>query len=83
MYLYLSQAPIKVCITGAAGQIGYSLVYMIGSGAVFGADTKVDLHLFDLPMMMTVLEGVKMELHDCALPCINSEEICFCAVSSS
>jgi len=65
-------APIKVCITGAAGQIGYSLVYMIGSGAVFGADAQVDLHLFDLPMMMTVLEGVKMELHDCALPCINS-----------
>jgi len=65
-------APIKVCITGAAGQIGYSLVYMIGSGAVFGADQQVDLQLLDLPFMMTVLDGVKMEVHDCALPCVNS-----------
>jgi len=65
-------AAIKVCITGAAGQIGYSLVYMIGSGAVFGADTKVCLQLLDIPVMMPVLKGVAMEIDDCALPCVQS-----------
>uniref|UniRef100_A0A2P2HX51 Malate dehydrogenase n=1 Tax=Hirondellea gigas TaxID=1518452 RepID=A0A2P2HX51_9CRUS len=63
-------SPIKVCVTGAAGQIGYSLVYMIGSGAVFGADTPVSLHLLDIPPMMPVLNGVCMEIADCALPCV-------------
>jgi len=63
-------SPVKVCVTGAAGQIGYSLVYMIGSGAVFGADTPVVLHLLDIPPMMGVLGGVCMEIADCALPCV-------------
>ncbi|KAK8753788.1 hypothetical protein OTU49_001588 [Cherax quadricarinatus] len=62
--------PIRVCITGAAGQIGYSLVYMVGSGAVFGPDTPVILHLLDIKPMMTVLNGVCMEISDCALPCV-------------
>lgn len=59
--------PVRVCVTGAAGQIGYSLVYMIGSGAVFG-DTPVILQLLDLPFMMEVLKGTSMEIADCALP---------------
>lgn len=63
-------SPVKVCVTGAAGQIGYSLVYMIGSGAVFGANTPVSLHLLDIPPMMQVLNGVCMEIADCALPCV-------------
>lgn len=63
-------SPIKVCVTGAAGQIGYSLVYMIGSGSVFGKDTPVSLHLLDIPPMMGVLNGVCMEIADCALPCV-------------
>ncbi|KAF2356274.1 Malate dehydrogenase type 2 [Trinorchestia longiramus] len=63
-------SPVKVCITGAAGQIGYSLVYMIGSGAVFGSNTPVSLHLLDIPPMMTALNGVCMEIADCALPCV-------------
>lgn len=60
--------PVRVCITGAAGQIGYSLVYMVGSGVVFGNDTPVILHLLDISPMMGVLNGVSMEVHDCALP---------------
>lgn len=58
--------PIRVCITGAAGQIGYSLVYMIANGDVFGRDQKVILTLLDIEPMMGVLEGVVMELADCA-----------------
>lgn len=61
-------APIKVVITGAAGQIAYSLVYQVASGACFGPDQPVFLHLLDITPMMGVLEGVVMELADCALP---------------
>lgn len=59
---------MRVCVTGAAGQIGYSLVYMVGSGVVFGNDTPVILHLLDISPMMGVLNGVCMEISDCALP---------------
>ncbi|CAG4949185.1 unnamed protein product [Colias eurytheme] len=61
-------APIKVVVTGAAGQIAYSLLYQIASGAVFGPEQPVFLHLLDIAPMMGVLEGVVMELADCALP---------------
>lgn len=60
--------PVKVVITGAAGQIAYSLLYQIASGAVFGPNQPVYLHLLDIAPMMGVLEGVVMELADCALP---------------
>ncbi|CAH1646498.1 unnamed protein product [Spodoptera littoralis] len=60
--------PIKVVVTGAAGQIAYSLLYQIASGAVFGPNQPVYLHLLDIAPMMGVLEGVVMELADCALP---------------
>jgi len=62
--------PLKVVVTGAAGQIGYSLLYMIGSGSVFGSDQKVILHMLDITPCMGVLGGVAMELDDCALPCL-------------
>jgi len=62
--------PIKVVITGAAGQIGYSLLYQIGKGDVFGQDQPVIMHLLDIPVMMGVLEGVVMEMMDCALPLV-------------
>lgn len=58
--------PIRVCVTGAAGQIGYSLLYMIANGDVFGKEQKVILTLLDIPPMMGVLGGVVMELSDCA-----------------
>merc|ERR1712080_165850 len=61
--------PIKVVVTGAAGQIAYSLLHQIASGSVFGADQPVILHLLDIAPMMEVLHGVVMELQDCALLC--------------
>jgi len=60
--------PIHVVVTGAAGQIAYSILYMIAKGDVFGRDQPLILHLLDIPPMMGVLEGVVMELADCALP---------------
>ncbi|XP_034041320.1 malate dehydrogenase, cytoplasmic-like [Thalassophryne amazonica] len=60
--------PIRVLVTGAAGQIAYSLLYSIAKGDVFGNDQPITLHLLDLPFMQQVLEGVVMELEDCALP---------------
>ncbi|CAH0559872.1 unnamed protein product [Brassicogethes aeneus] len=60
--------PIRVVVTGAAGQIAYSLLYMISKGDVFGPNQPVILHLLDIPPMMGVLEGVVMELNDCAIP---------------
>jgi malate dehydrogenase len=63
--------PIKVCVTGAAGQIGYSLLYMIANGDVFGREQKVILTLLDITPMMSVLEGVVMELSDCAFNLLN------------
>lgn len=60
--------PIRVVVTGAAGQIAYSLLYQIAKGDVFGHDQALILHLLDIPPMMGVLDGVVMELADCALP---------------
>ncbi|KAG5861589.1 hypothetical protein JTB14_025010 [Gonioctena quinquepunctata] len=60
--------PIRVVVTGAAGQIAYSLLYMVAKGDVFGPNQPLILHLLDIPPMMGVLEGVVMELADCALP---------------
>lgn len=62
--------PIRVVVTGAAGQIAYSLLYQIGKGDVFGHDQPIVLHLLDIPVMMGVLEGVVMEMMDCALPLV-------------
>jgi len=56
-----------VLITGAAGQIAYSLIYQIASGYVFGHDQPVNLHLLDIAPAMGVLNGVVMEIHDCAM----------------
>src|SRR3954466_3079628 len=61
-------APIKIAITGAAGQIGYSLVFRIASGAIFGPDQPVQLNLIEIPPALDALKGVVMELDDCAFP---------------
>ncbi len=58
----------RVAVTGAAGQIGYSLLPMIASGGIFGPDQKVSLQLLEITPALGALEGVKMELHDCAFP---------------
>lgn len=60
--------PLRVLITGAAGQIAYSLLYSIAKGDVFGPDQNITLLLLDIDAMMTVLDGVVMELIDSALP---------------
>src|SRR6266576_1276170 len=66
----MSTAPIRVAITGAAGQIGYSLLFRIASGAMFGPNQPVILHLIEIPdeKAMAALQGVCMELDDCAFP---------------
>ncbi|MFK7817421.1 MAG: malate dehydrogenase, partial [Planctomycetaceae bacterium] len=61
-------APIRVAVTGAAGQIGYALVFRIASGQVFGPDQPVILHFVEIPPAMNALDGVHMELDDCAFP---------------
>ena len=61
-------APIRVAVTGAAGQIGYSLLFRLASGQVFGPDQPVILHLVEVPPVMSALDGVHMELDDCAFP---------------
>jgi malate dehydrogenase len=59
---------VRVAVTGAAGQIGYALLFRIASGQMFGQDTDVELHLLELPAALPMLEGVAMELQDCAFP---------------
>ena len=66
------KSPIKVAVTGAAGQIGYSLVFRIASGEMFGPDQPLTLHLVEIPNALEALKGVVMELHDCAFPLLES-----------
>src|SRR5438309_6828678 len=61
-------SPIKVAITGAAGQIGYSLLFRVASGALFGPDQPVALSLIEITPALDALRGVVMELDDCAFP---------------
>jgi malate dehydrogenase len=63
---------VKVAITGAAGQIGYALIFRIASGQMLGADTEVDLHLLELEQALPGLRGVAMELEDCAFPLLKN-----------
>jgi malate dehydrogenase len=65
-------SPIKVAVTGAAGQIGYSLLFRIASGALFGPAQPVALSLIEIPNALGALEGVVMELDDCAFPLLKS-----------
>src|SRR6187549_1252691 len=65
-------SPIKIAVTGAAGQIGYSLVFRIASGAIFGPEQPIALSLIEIPNALGALEGVVMELHDCAFPMLKS-----------
>jgi malate dehydrogenase len=64
----MPESHVKVAVTGAAGQIGYALLFRIASGQMFGPSTTVDLHLLELDAAMPALEGVAMELEDCAFP---------------
>ena len=68
----ISEKPLTVCLTGAAGQIAYALLPSLCDGSVFGGHQKIDLRLLDITPMMSVLKGVIMELEDCAFPQLNS-----------
>src|SRR5881628_482157 len=62
--------PLRVAVTGAAGQIGYSLLFRIASGSMFGPDQPVVLHLIEIEPALGALQGVVMELQDCAFPLV-------------
>src|SRR6266550_3499324 len=64
----MNTTPIRVAVTGAAGQIGYSLLFRIASGAMFGVDQPIILHLIEIEPALPALNGVVMELDDCAFP---------------
>src|ERR1700704_6263128 len=66
------KTPIKVAVTGAAGQIGYALLFRIASGQMFGPDQPLVMHLIEIPDALGALDGVVMELHDCAFPLLQS-----------
>ena len=67
--------PVRVAVTGAAGQIGYSLLFRIASGSMLGPDTPIALQLLEITPALGALEGVKMELDDCAFPLL-AEIVC-------
>ena len=63
---------VKVAVTGAAGQIGYAILFRLASGEIFGHDTKIALHLLEITPVLKALEGVVMELQDCAFPLLDN-----------
>ncbi len=71
----MSTTPVKVTVTGAAGQIGYSLLFRIASGAMLGPDTKVELNLLEITPALKAAEGTAMELDDCAFPLLSGINI--------
>jgi len=71
----VSPTPFKVAVTGAAGQIGYSLLFRLASGALLGADRPVELRLLEIEPALKALEGVVMELDDCAFPTLAGVQI--------
>jgi malate dehydrogenase len=70
-----SARPMTVTVTGAAGQIGYTLLFRVAAGLMFGADTPVNLRLLEIPSAMRATEGVVMELEDCGFPLLRDIDI--------
>jgi malate dehydrogenase len=71
----VSTTPLKVAVTGAAGQIGYSLLFRLASGSLLGPDRPIELRLLEIEPALKALEGVVMELDDCAFPLLSGVEI--------
>ncbi|YAL82646.1 malate dehydrogenase [Dermacoccaceae bacterium W4C1] len=71
----VNTTPVKIAVTGAAGNIGYSLLFRIASGAIFGPDRPVELRLLEITPALKALEGVVMELQDCAFPTLAGVQI--------
>jgi len=69
------KTPVHIAVTGAAGQISYSLLFRLAAGALLGKDQPIVLHLLEIPQAMGALEGVLMELNDCASPLLSRVEI--------
>jgi len=67
----MPDSPVRVAVTGAAGQIGYALLFRIASGQMFGPEVRVRLQLLELPAALPALDGVRMELEDCAFPLLD------------
>jgi malate dehydrogenase len=70
----MPDSPVRVAVTGAAGQIGYALLFRIASGQMFGPETPVRLQLLELEAALPALDGVRMELDDCAFPLLEGVE---------
>src|SRR5215207_2440838 len=71
----MADSPVRVTVTGAAGQIGYALLFRIASGEMLGSDTPVELRLLEIPDAVKAAEGTAMELDDCAFPLLSGIEI--------
>ena len=71
----MSKKPVRVAVTGAAGQIGYALLFRIASGQMLGPDTPVRLRLLEVPQAVKAAEGTAMELDDCAFPLLAGIDI--------
>jgi malate dehydrogenase len=69
---FMSITPIRITVTGAAGAIGYSLLFRIAAGEMFGANQPVILHLIDIEPALPAMQGVVMELEDCAYPLLKN-----------
>ena len=67
----MPESPVRIAVTGAAGQIGYALLFRLASGQALGPDVRIRLQLLELPAAMSALEGVRMELDDCAFPLLD------------
>src|SRR4051812_39351579 len=71
----MADSPVRVTVTGAAGQIGYALLFRIASGQLLGPDTPVELSLLEIPDAVKAAEGTAMELDDCAFPLLRGIDI--------
>lgn len=71
----MKKPPLHIALTGGAGQIAYALLFRLASGELFGEDQPISLHILELPEVLPALEGVKMELQDCAFPLLHSIEV--------
>lgn len=71
----MARTPVNVTVTGAAGQIGYALLFRIASGQLLGRDTEVRLHLLEIPQALKAASGIAMELDDCAFPLLRGIDI--------
>ncbi len=71
----MTESPVRVAVTGAAGQIGYAILFRIASGQLLGSDTPVHLSLLEIPQALKAVEGTAMEIDDCAFPLVAGVDI--------